>query len=604
MGSWITFTRSELTLQAKEEKKIEFFITPPDNLEPSTYHAALVAKEKDTLNIQYLPVYYVQPGEKNVSVELSDFKVFEDGGNLAARIKIDNNGNNIVIAQPVLTTSFLGIFGDTKNLPEKTVYPGDSASFEHTSKKIFPGIYKTGLTIKFLDYDILADTKNEIKTENRSQMVNYKLHYFLLIPIVFLFVINKKLFRKIHISRLIVKGISYQPQTGETLQSIAKKFRIKWEFLAAMNSILPPYPVSPQNRIIVPFRKNLVSPKEGPAANSPVPPAAIRNPSLKLIIIFTFTAASFLFLFDSHQRLSAQTTDASVKIKSGPIYIQPPASIDLNNWFIPQQNTNPYFIYKTLSPDTVPSQLRINDSDTSGTPFKVTVNISNLVSNNDPASVIPFSNFSIVTIAKNYSQNVDSLLDTDYNIIAVPSACQWRGMDIGNICTDVFDEHHLAGETTLIASDPTEILTTDSDTMEVQDSSSYQVGDVIEFMDKYPVERATIPKTGFNEALNQNTDLLNEKALVSEIISDRLIGIKRGISNTFPKNHQIYGGITNHEQQSLQQDIFISNETTDHTFANIYSMGFGIRTLLEPQLDLIPGQYSGTITYSLYTNDL
>ena len=55
---------------------------------------------------------------------------------------------------------------------------------------------------------------------------------------------------------LKVKSENYIVQSGETLEQIAKKYRISWKNLAKMNKIKPPYTIKGGQKIIVPIKND------------------------------------------------------------------------------------------------------------------------------------------------------------------------------------------------------------------------------------------------------------------------------------------------------------------------------------------------------------
>jgi hypothetical protein len=118
--------------------------------------------------------------------------------------------------------------------------------------------------------------------------------------------------------------------------------------------------------------------------------------------------------------------------------------------------------------------------------------------------------------------------------------------------------------------------------MQVENSNAFQVGDIIRLIPEF----SRLPSY--------------ELALVKEIPSPTEIKLTRGIHGTTSLSHNSTSVIRNLGPESLEQDLVISTEP-EQPRAAIYSLGFGFQMLLEPQLHLTPGNYNGTITFTLYT---
>ncbi|HLG26001.1 MAG TPA: hypothetical protein VI588_04445, partial [Candidatus Gracilibacteria bacterium] len=127
-----------------------------------------------------------------------------------------------------------------------------------------------------------------------------------------------------------------------------------------------------------------------------------------------------------------------------------------------------------------------------------------------------------------------------------------------------------------ITTDPTADIDNLTTLIPVADSNAYTVGEVI------------VMGGGLN----------TEYALVRGITSSTEIETIRGISSTSPAPHLATSGITPNGRQSDDVEIIVAPDPGGRIGA--YSTGLGLKSLIEPNLELAAGSYTGTITFSLY----
>lgn len=236
-------------------------------------------------------------------------------------------------------------------------------------------------------------------------------------------------------------------------------------------------------------------------------------------------------------------------------------------------NNQPVNLYKTLDPSEYTSLLLVEDADLSGKDFNITLTMGNL---NDNENVIPFSNISMVSIS-NDTAGVDTFLPTSPPAntvdLTAPRNCAWDG-DLETNCESLLNLYYFSSTPIFFAADPTIPITSSSNIVYVDNISAYFINEIIEFSD-------------------------GEKALIKNIIQGTggYLIVDRGILNTTPASHGAGSGITSHGSESDQVVIMDGPEPPGGRIG-AYSLGFGFKSLIEPFFE--PGNYTGTITYSLY----
>lgn len=262
---------------------------------------------------------------------------------------------------------------------------------------------------------------------------------------------------------------------------------------------------------------------------------------------------------------------ASLSIDSGQISIMhTPEDFSFDTTFI---TSSPAGIFKLLDPAIYENQLIVDDSNTEGLNYYVTLTLSNLISQDD---IIPYSNISFVTLSDDTS-GVDALPPSppaaSVNVTA-PLDCPWNGNLVAD-CDGMLESNYLQGAEQFIATDPTSSVTENTDTIYVSNPSLYTYKEVIELSG-------------------------GEKALITEIAggSNSFLKVKRGIMGTTPTSHLAGSGITSYGYDSLQIEIMNGPEPPGGRIG-AYSIGFGSKALIDPSFKA--GDYTGIITFTLYT---
>lgn len=287
----------------------------------------------------------------------------------------------------------------------------------------------------------------------------------------------------------------------------------------------------------------------------------------KLTILFIA-----IFSFSSLTTLAATTQEATLIILNGNIILlKIPSTVRFDPIFVDNQNS--YELFKSLPPDNYDSLLVVEDSDSEGKNFNITLAMSNLIENNN---VIPFTNISLVSLSNDPS-GVDTFVPTSPPAstvgVSAPLACYWTG-NLEQDCATNLNNNYFSDAPHMFPTDPVNNINSTTNNIYVNDLSNYFENEIIEFDN-------------------------GEKALITNVIQGTggYLEVARGILGTTATSHAAGSGITNFGNESDQVVIIEAPEPPTGRIG-AYSLGFGYKSLVEP--DFKAGNYSGIITYSLY----
>ena len=274
----------------------------------------------------------------------------------------------------------------------------------------------------------------------------------------------------------------------------------------------------------------------------------------------------------------SDNSTAELTISAGSITYTTPDDFSFDTIFLPPSGNPDFYIHKTLAPLTTGQIIQVDDADDGNFDFNVTMSLSNFT-NTSTGHIIPFTSFAAVTIANNTTDGVDSSSGSPpagtANVTA-PWSCDWNGQsgDLETNCGADLDFAGFTGSGATVAADPTVAISDTDTTITVTSSAAYAIGDVIQFNS-------------------------GEYGIVSSLVWPNQIKVYRGVSGTNPAPQGAGSGITNIHTQSTQITILVGPEPVGGRIG-AYSVGLGIRALLEPQY-LDTGSYTGQITFTLST---
>ena len=273
VGSWISLEPTEVTLPAFGNTVIPFTITIPPNIGVGEHNGCIliqqVKKVGDTqkagANISVrtgLRVALTVEGEIDRSVEIEELNVeLTERDTYVVHPSIKNSGNvSVDIEIGLKTKSFLGyMIKESKG--EYPVLRGETSEWNFESKKPFFGGWN------FVTMEVRYSTEGN--AEVKDQVLEHPTTVFfssptvpgLIIEIVLILILMYLVFRyrALRKKRAWIKN-SWKKHVilpGENINDLAEKRGIKWERVAEVNKILPPYTLKAGGTIILPPRINL-----------------------------------------------------------------------------------------------------------------------------------------------------------------------------------------------------------------------------------------------------------------------------------------------------------------------------------------------------------
>lgn len=301
IGKWLKFDEKEIKLAPNEKKKVYYKINVPKNITPGIYAGGiategLAEKAVDggtgfSVVSRFATRVYVQiPGEVITDLEWSNFS-YETIGGKTHRFHLDfkNKGNSHSIAE-----SKIQIFGfpdgdnededseqkpQAKNtivLSESTMLGNDEVSLTPQWKKSpWFGFYKAKATVTFWDYDPSKGEKvkpNTLTKEISFFVIRPEIIYILIL--ILLVTSGIIVHKKLKMAKVKKTTVDYTVAEHETLQSIAKDYRISWKQLAYLNDMKPPYTIEAGQNIKVPkdVKGKPVQAKPTVSPQAPTPP--------------------------------------------------------------------------------------------------------------------------------------------------------------------------------------------------------------------------------------------------------------------------------------------------------------------------------------------
>lgn len=288
IGAWIKMSEPEVSLAPQETRLIPFTLTIPEDASVGDHLGAIIAEKGELtpsgqagLSIKTrvgIRVWNTVPGEivknlqiSNVTWEIKNKKISEKPTTLEKirtalglnkegfiTLSLKNDGN--VHLMPKGNIEISDIFGGwvatldnislgTSALNQTTTVPvkwEKPSLFSHLTAKI---------TVFYGD--------NQTATAKKSFWIIPWTLLSIVILLAMIFVFGK-LFWRLYYAKLKLKMTPYTVAEKETLTEIADKFNIKWEKLARINNLKPPYVLRKDETIFIPKKKEEMPPISEP----------------------------------------------------------------------------------------------------------------------------------------------------------------------------------------------------------------------------------------------------------------------------------------------------------------------------------------------------
>jgi LysM repeat protein len=276
VGTWVKMSQEEVTLKSQTNIKIPFKVTAPENIDVGESNGCIMIQEKKAapsadasgVSLSFrtgIRLVVTAPGEQVREVDIEEFTAHQEGSIIKAKIDIKNSGNvSIDTLVKIKTTFVLG----TEYYTVENEYPilrAETATYNfEIPSPMFGGPYTISAE---LEYDKSSeasvgvpsgDPATTVKGETISIFITPTATGLIVEIIVLLILIALVyvLFKKYRLKRQIRNTwISYRPASGETINSIARKFNVDWNILAKANKLKPPYEIHEGTTIKVPSSK-------------------------------------------------------------------------------------------------------------------------------------------------------------------------------------------------------------------------------------------------------------------------------------------------------------------------------------------------------------
>jgi len=268
IGKWLQFDQPKVTLAPLEEKTLSFKLNLPPNLTPGTYVGGISAEESTPetatpatgssfsakVVTRLVKVIYLQiPGEKINKYSFHGFSFNKKLNQFS--FTLDNQGNTLLAANGYITVTDTSTNKILKTFPISAsgVLQNDSfkGQYSWTDAPQW-GSFRADIMLNVMENDIFNGKTNVINRESGS--VNFELSdYASFIPyaigvlVVLLLILAYVIMHRLYLS----KCVKYKVAAGDTVNSVAAKFGMRWQKLVGINKIRPPYELKPNTTILV-----------------------------------------------------------------------------------------------------------------------------------------------------------------------------------------------------------------------------------------------------------------------------------------------------------------------------------------------------------------
>jgi hypothetical protein len=208
------------------------------------------------------------PGDIVQSLEFIDFDVDrrEEGKGFLLSPVVLNNGNVSIDADVSIVTRSIFGFVHQRHGGSFPVLRGEETRWGFELKKPFwGGLYVSKASLRYQPSGQDIENQNEKLKSKPVFFFSFPTFWGLVLEVLFVFVLavfilnirnRKKIKQWVETS-----WVSYKAQPKDTLQSLARRYGIPWEFLARVNGVKPPYEIVGRVLRVPPSRKKKVKPK-------------------------------------------------------------------------------------------------------------------------------------------------------------------------------------------------------------------------------------------------------------------------------------------------------------------------------------------------------
>lgn len=276
IGSWITLSQTEITLDAQQEQLVPFTITIPDNVEVGDHIGGIAVYRSEGTPEQTLKrggaavsistrvgarVYLTIKGDIVRDLALKKRALYGRQEHLAFRFKLENLGN--VRADMTLSAKIYGIFGlfDTQdNISLGQIFPKQTSTIE----TLWPGKNRP-LFGPYFARITLTDTFRGLNPESSTLPPSEPIHTWavaffvpwtqvaVLVFLLFLIWLIRQVWLWRGLVRLSrVPVVAYKIKKGDHIIDIAASYHVSWKLVAKLNHIASPYSLHGLTHLYIP----------------------------------------------------------------------------------------------------------------------------------------------------------------------------------------------------------------------------------------------------------------------------------------------------------------------------------------------------------------
>lgn len=291
VGKWTVLAKNEVTLESMQTEKVDFAIQVPKDAEVGEHNGCVVFQKKDDAGEtkggvriqtrQALRMALTVPGNLYREVTLTDFSVSQGTNGRKYHVTAKNVGN--VSVDTSVRVGLRDIFGRTVKLSdggkqvsalggEYPIVPQRSESgkstgklqlnFEESTKLFWGGFYTAQASAQYnSDASTIGSKAGQTITKYSDEI-----RIFVMPSLIALLLMLGLILVLIALVAWAIGrryGAAYREKNwgyhtvkqGETIESIARAYKIKWKKLARINELRAPYIIKPGRRVSVPIKR-------------------------------------------------------------------------------------------------------------------------------------------------------------------------------------------------------------------------------------------------------------------------------------------------------------------------------------------------------------
>lgn len=273
VGSWTKLSKTSLTIKTGESVDVPFSVKVPKLADVGEHNGCIVFENSDqgdseakgNVRIktrQAVRLVVTVPGDLKRNIEIDSFVASRHNNGMHYDVSLKNSGN--VSADTDVSVVVKSLFGNKvyENGGGYPVLPNQKLDLSYVQESVpfFGGWYQAQAIMKYNNQAGSFGTDNNAdmitkKSDQRIVFVAPTIAGALLMLGALLALIGAGVFWKLRRDsnlEILQNGAIHKVKKGETIQSIADEYQLKWQKLAVVNRIKPPYTLSVGSELRVP----------------------------------------------------------------------------------------------------------------------------------------------------------------------------------------------------------------------------------------------------------------------------------------------------------------------------------------------------------------